>query len=198
LQGDQDLLRFAAEVEDPGWSAEAFAPAAEPGVWELGSGLGSGGDVLRVAPSAQAFEARYGGAAATRVVRAQTELVLQSFNPPLLVDDSVFFGMLLQHAEDPAQAVGIQINLVEPDVIRLSLVSGDEITPVSQRARDSRPLRIRIDRNLANQAVQVLVNDQPFGPQVPFVDAETPVLPVLYVHDGGVIVYVTAWEVRLQ
>jgi len=24
------------------------------------------------------------------------------------------------------------------------------------------------------------------------------VLPVLYVHDGGVIVYVTAWEVRLQ
>ncbi len=198
LQGDQDLLRFAAEVEDPGWSAEAFAPAAEPGVWELGSGLGSGGDVLRVAPSAQAFEARYGGAAATRVVRAQTELVLQSFNPPLLVDDSVFFGMLLQHAEDPAQAVGIQINLVEPDVIRLSLVSGDEITPVSQRARDSRPLRIRIDRNLANQAVQVLVNDQPFGPPVPFVDAETPVLPVLYVHDGGVIVYVTAWEVRLQ
>ena len=44
---------------------------------------------------------------------------LITFNPPLLIDNQVFFGMMLQPVNDPARSVGAQIQVPEAGVFNL-------------------------------------------------------------------------------
>jgi hypothetical protein len=42
------------------------------------------------------------------------------------------------------------------------------------------------------------VNDEQVGPPLDFAGHDNPVIPVLYVHAGGVIVHVDRWKVTLR
>ncbi|MBW4437124.1 MAG: hypothetical protein KME04_08315 [Pleurocapsa minor GSE-CHR-MK-17-07R] len=203
LRGQQDLLALAAQLVSPSWDVEAFSPVtAGSDNWRLGTGGGAlgEGDTLFVGPEAAFLTGLYGLNAPSRIIRMDALLDLQTFNPPLVVDDAVYFGVLLQSVDDPAQRVGVRVQIQgsQGELIQLSLQNGDTLTTVSQRARTDDPLRVEIVRNLTNDTVQVLVNRQPLGNPVAFVGDDVPVVPVLFVHNGGVIVYVDEWSVTLR
>ena len=198
LQGEQALLdgpanEVSAFLGDPAH----FIPAQDAAQWRLGVGEGSGGELLTVAPTVARLDARYGGDAAQRVVRTQADLDLITFNPPLLVDNDVYFGLALQAASNPALTAGLQVELASPGVLRLSLREGDTVTAVSQRTQGG-PLDVRLERDLDAETVRVLVNGQPLGAAIPFVGGGEAVVPLLYVHDGGVIAHVADWSVTLR
>jgi hypothetical protein len=105
---------------------------------------------------------------------------------------------LLQNGDNPEQKVGLHVRLVQPGVLSLGQRSGDEITPISQQAVSVYVVRIRLDRDLASGKVVMAVNGQQLGQSLDFVNDDTPVLPVLYVKNSGVIVSVTRWSVALR
>jgi hypothetical protein len=160
-------------------------------------GEGGGGELLVVAPSAGTLAERFGADAPARVVRTQAELQLVTYNPPLLVDNDVYFGLLLQSVNNPARTAGLQVELAETGVIRLSQREGDTVTAVSQRTQGG-ALSVRLERDLDAGTVRVFVNGQPLGGPIPFVAGDEPIVPLLYVHDGGVIAYVADWSVTLR
>lgn len=199
LQGEQPLLRGEpGEVSAFLGSPAHFIPALDPEQWRLGEGgAGSGGELLTVAPTAAGLGERYGADAAARLVRTQANLELITYNPPLIVDQDVYFGLLLMSADNPALTAGLQINLVSPDIIQLSQRQGDRVTPISQRTRGT-ALAVRLERDLDAEVVRVFVNGQPLGGSIPFVDGREPVVPLLYIHDGGVIAHVEDWSLTLR
>jgi hypothetical protein len=160
-------------------------------------GEGGGGELLAVAPSSEGLLDRYGTEAPSRVVRTQADMQLITFNPPLLVDNDVYFGLVLQSVANPALTAGLQIELAEPGVLRLSQREGDTVTAVSQRTQGA-PLNVRLERDLDAETVRIFVNGQPLGDPIPFVGADEPVVPLLYVHDGGVIAHVSDWTMTLR
>lgn len=123
---------------------------------------------------------------------------LVTYNPPLLVDDAVYFGLLLQSETDPDVSAGLQVNLVDQGSIRLSQRVGETLDARSQRSDDASSLRIRLERDLSAGTVIVFVDNQQVGNPIPFTDASDPVVPVLYVYNGGVIVYVQNWSIALR
>lgn len=198
LQGQQALLsgpdsEVMAFFGDPAH----FVPAQEPGQWRLGTGEGAGGELLVVAPTAAGLIDRFGADAPGRVVRTQADLRLVTYNPPLLVDDDVYFGLLLQSVNNPARTAGLQIGLAEAGIIRLSQRDGDTVTAVSQRTQGG-ALSVRLERDLDAATVLIYVNGQPLGGSIPFVGGDEPVVPLLYVHDGGVIAHVADWSLTLR
>ncbi|MFN8378006.1 MAG: hypothetical protein U0452_04980 [Anaerolineae bacterium] len=198
LQGPQNLL--AGSPEDVAaflGNPAHFIPAQTPGQWRLGVGEGSGGELLTVGPTEAELVARYGDDAAGRAVRTEADLEFITFNPPLLVDDDVYFGLLFQSVNNPALTAGLQIDLAEPGVLRLSQREGDTVTAISQRTQGP-ALDVRLERDLDAETVRVLVNGQPLGAPIPFVGGDEPVVPLLYVHDGGVIAHVADWSVTLR
>lgn len=201
LQGRQDLLALAALQPTPLWDEQAFYPQ-EGGYWRLGTeavyAAQSETDTLVISPPAALLNTAYGNTASDRIVRVEAQLLLITYNPPLLVNQDVYFGVLLQDAADPTNNVGIEIMETERGVTRLSRIEDDAPTVVSQRAESATNLRVRIDRDLTAGTAIIYVNDAPLGAPIPFVNADTPILPALFIHDGDVVVHVTSWTVTLR
>ncbi|MFQ3568481.1 MAG: hypothetical protein SNJ59_15945 [Aggregatilineales bacterium] len=199
LQGPQNLLALAANLEDPAWSEEAFSAASDNSFWRLGMGMPSGeGDQIIIAFDPDTLEWVYGNNAAARVARMEADLSLVTYNPPLLIDNNVYFGVLLADANNPANSAGLQIEVMQPGVIKLSQRSDDTLITISQRSDSAAGMRVRLDRSLNDGTVTVYLNNQPLGAPIPFVGADVPVMPLLYVHDGGVIVHVNSWSITLR
>lgn len=179
------------------WNSEQFAPGEEDGVWRLGVGSLTEGGTIFIAPPTDVFESTYGNDPANRITVAEAELSLIVYNPPLLAEDGVYFGLLLQSADDPTISAGLQINKVNLSSIRLSQRTGETLENISQRSDDARNLRIRLERNPDAGTITVYVDNQQLGNPIPFAGDE-PVIPVLYVRQGGVIVHVLNWTVTLR
>jgi hypothetical protein len=198
LQGAQNLLALAASQPAPQWDAEQFAPGEDGDFWRLGVGSFTEGGTIFIAPSAEVLEGAYGNDAATRITRTEAELSLIVYNPPLLAEDAVYFGLLLQSADDSAVTAGLQVNLVNLGSIRLSQRVGETLEGISQRSDDARNVRIRLERDFDAETIVVYVENQQLGNPIPFAGSDDPVVPVLYVRQGGVIVHVLSWSIALR
>jgi hypothetical protein len=151
-----------------------------------------------MAPPVDVLERAYGNDPTARIMETEAELSLTVYNPPLLAEDAVYFGLLLQNENDPGESAGLQVNLVDLGSIRLSQRVGGTLETISQRSDDARDLRIRLERDLDAETVVVYVNNQQLGNPIPFTGSGDPVVPVLYVREGGVIVYVLSWSITLR
>ncbi|MCC6805225.1 MAG: hypothetical protein IT319_20265, partial [Anaerolineae bacterium] len=199
LRGDQDLFRAVNSMNAPGWSADEFSFDTEDGYWRLGTGAAvPGGTVIEIPIPQPVLEAMYGNNAADRIVSVEAELELVTFNPPLLIDNLVFFGMMLKPINNPSRAVGAQVQIPEAGVLNIGQRIGDSVTISMQRSVGSQIARIRLVRDLNGNLIVVYVNDEQVGPPLQFAGRDNPVIPVLYVHAGGVIVHVNRWRVTLQ
>ncbi len=197
--GEQDMLTFVAGI-DPFWDSEYFSFQIEDNLsfWRLGSGALAGDGIVLIQPPADLLNVRYGNDAPTRIVRVEATISLITYNPPLLVDDEIYFGVLLQQGENPADVAGVQLNLVEPGILNLGQRIGGTVDVVGQRAYTiGNPLRIRLERNFANENIIVYVENTPVGQPIPFAGGDIAVFPALYVHEGGVIVHVSEWTITL-
>lgn len=200
LQGRQNLLTLLAEQASAGalpWPAEVFAPDAADGTWKLGrSGVGDGSRI-EVGFSPEMLDAAYGNRAASRIRRMEVTLVLSDYNPPLLLEDAVWFGAILQAAGDPDAAAGVRLRLVQPGVINLSRHRGAELRAIGQRTLNAVVAQLRLERDVDTGTVRVFFNDEALGEPVPMLPGQA-LQPLLYVRGGGVIVSVTAWQLTLH
>ncbi|MFN8563454.1 MAG: hypothetical protein U0703_17975 [Anaerolineae bacterium] len=199
LHGDQDLFRAVNAMTAPNWTTDEFFYDDEGNFWRLGIGAAVPGDSTIEIPIPQPMlEAIYGSDAADRIVSVETEMTLITFNPPLLVDNQVFFGMMLKPINNPASAVGAQIEIPETGVLNIGQRIGDTVTITMQRSVSAQTARIRLVRDLSGNLIVVYVNDEQVGSPLNFSGQNNPVIPVLYVHAGGVIVHVDHWRVTLR
>ncbi len=199
LQGAQDLFvlfdRLGAAMP---WEAEQFSMSADGVYWRLGVGAQTGGDTIFLPLPADMLEAYYGNSAASRIRSVEATLTLLSYNPPLLLDNNVYFGLLLQEADDPASVAGVQVSLAQAGVINLAQRVGEEVRNLSQRAVGAVTVRVRLERDPVNGDILTFINGEQLGQAVSLAAADTPLLPVLFVKDGGVIVSVTDWTLNLR
>lgn len=180
------------------WDEEQFARDGDGDFWRLGTGSFMEEGTITIAPDAALLDRAYGNSAASRIVRTEAELSLVTWNPPLLAEDAVYFGVLLQSADDPNLSAGLQVNLVDLGIIRLSAREGESVTQRNERSDPAANLRIRLERNLDTQEMTVYVNNQQLGIPISFPAGDGPVVPVLFVHSGGVIVHVHSWSLTLS
>jgi hypothetical protein len=196
LQGEQDLLAVLNRLTAYPWDSEQFSPGGD--FWRLGIGEDTGGDMLVITLPADLLETYFGNNAATRIRRVEAELTLTTFNPELLATNEVYFGVSLQSANDLDQTAGLHVQMVQPGILNLGLRAGDEVQVISQRSVNAMIARVRLERDEANGEITVFFNGEPLGDPLPFVGPEAPVLPALFVKEGGVIVSVTEWTVTLR
>ncbi|MAU13208.1 MAG: hypothetical protein CL607_25550 [Anaerolineaceae bacterium] len=196
LRDVQDVLAMLGSTDDVTFDPAVFFE--QDTNWRLGAAQSTGGDDLFISPSAGLMESTYGNNAVGRVLRTEVTMALRTINPAVAQDDDIYFGLLLASADD-GNVTGIRINVVSDTVIDAHQVLNDRIVFANRRPSDPNlGVRLRIDRDLVTGQIIIYVNDDPLGQPYDFFPAGTPVVPMLFVHDGGVIVGVTNWTVTLS
>lgn len=195
VQGRQDLLVLLAETTNLPYNPELFAPIE--GGWRMGIGSATGGDILYIRPPVDLLEERYGNNAVSRILSAEAELTLRTFNPSVVGSEDVFFGLLFESVEDGNNA-GIQVQVAGTNVVNLRQVQNNDTRFINQRSVNVVIARLRLDRDRVTGAVTVYFNDAPLGDTIAFISPDSAVLPVLFVKEGGVVVGVTDWRIVLR
>jgi len=190
LTGEQNLLPVAAALGSP----EMFTLGQDGTYWRMGTGSPSTNEVYTLAIPAEILDIRFGGRPAGRITSVQVEIELATWNPPLVLDDDVYFGVVLMPASDPARAVGVQLNLVENEVFNIARRSGNQVNVNAQRGLNGNTARIRLQRDGA--AVAIYVNNEQIGDPITLTDDE--VIPAVYVKEGGVVIYLRNWSLTLR
>ncbi|MCC6894039.1 MAG: hypothetical protein IT321_14545 [Anaerolineae bacterium] len=202
LQGPLNLLTTFDTMPSVPWDSNAFfkVTALDNAYWRLGSETEGDDETLYLTIPRELLETYYGNNAATRIRRVEVELSLTTFNPAAVSPEQVYFGAELQSATDPTQSAGVNVQLVQPGVIKLGQRVGETVTNFSNQAVNVVVVRVRLERDATTGAITVYANGAQLGQPIPFVSADAPVLPVLFVKSGGVIVSVTGsgWVVTLR
>ena len=202
LTGEQDLLVAAGGAgDDVPWTAAQFAQPSPDAVWRLGvadaEGDGSG-EVVVVPMPPGVLEAFYGDDASQRIRAIEATLALTTFDQSLVGEQQVFFGAILASAADPQQTIGVQVQLNQPGVINLGQREGSIVRMISQRSVTAPVVNIRLTRDPITGVVTTYYNGEQLGQPVLFIPPDEPVVPVLFVRNGGIIVSVSEWTVTLE
>jgi serine/threonine protein kinase len=195
IQGTVDLLALFSQTSDLPFNPEFFTPI-ENG-YRLGIGEASTGDILQIAPSADLLEANYGNNAVSRIRRVDAEMTLRTFNPSVVSAEDVYFGMLLESTAD-GNNIGLRVQVVSPTVINIYAVSNNETRFLSQKSVNAVIVRLRIERDVTSGDVSLYYNDELLDEPLVFLASDAPLLPSVFVHNGGVVVGVNTWRVTLR
>jgi serine/threonine protein kinase len=201
LQGTQDLLDLFSRLPQFPWSSDQFSltNTLNGAYWRLGVGSSDSPDATLYLPMpADLLETYYGNNAAARIRRTEATLSLLTFNPTLLDSKDVYFGLLLQSVDDPKRVAGIHVEVAQANVINLAQRSGDAVNYISQKSVNTVIVRIRLERDPSDGKVTVFYNDAQLGKPIDFLRPDAPVIPVLFVKNGGVIISVTGWKIALR
>lgn len=202
LQGPLNLLTTFDTMQSVPWDTNTFfkVTALDNSYWRLGSEAVGDDETLYLPIPASLLETYYGNNAASRIRRVEVELTLTTFNPAAVSPEQVYFGAELQAAADSSQTAGVNVQLVQPGVIKLGQRVGETVTNFSNQAVNVVVVRVRLERDPATGAITAFANGAQLGQPIPFVSADAPVLPVLFVKSGGVIVSVTGsgWVITLR
>ena len=130
----------------------------------------------------------FGPDAAIRLRRLEVTLSLRDYDPALLAAGQVYFGLGLQGADE--SSVAVQAQLVRADAINIGARVGDEF-----RARMTVPINdgrvvLALER-LDDGNVVLEMGGQPVGSPRFLTAPNAPVMPYLFVPQGGVVVAVT-------
>lgn len=205
--GELDVLRLMERLPSENEAAVFWdvqrAEFAED-FWRVGIGSATAEDNYTLLPPAATFAEYFGEDAATRVIVTEAEVALATFNPVLLENgEGVSFGLMLVPASSAApmtDGAGIYIEVVQPAVLNIGTQEGGTTEVDVQRSVNSVIVRMRLERT-SEGTVTVSFNGEEIGEAVQprgSVDPSVPVLPALYMKDGGVILNVTEWTVTLQ
>ncbi|MBE2268145.1 MAG: hypothetical protein IAE80_07910, partial [Anaerolinea sp.] len=190
LRGEQNLLPSALLAANP----ELYTLGQDGTYWRMGVGSPSTNPVYTLALPADMLDTTFGNNAASRITSVEALIELATWNPPLVLDNAVYFGVMLQAVDDPAQMVGVQLNLISDGVFNIAQRVGDDVTLIAQRSLNGNQARIRLTRD--NNLVALYVNNEQIGAALELDQPE--VLPAIYVKEGGVIIHIRAWEVILR
>ena len=111
------------------------------------------------------LEALYGNNAADRITSVEADMELVTFNPPLLIDNQVYFGLMLQPVNDPdAGRSARRFRWQQAGVFNIGQRVGSTVTITMQRSVGAQVAQIRLERDLRNNALAVYVNNEQVGP----------------------------------
>lgn len=206
--GEVDILGLMSRLpqENPNaifWDTERLSVDGE--TWRMGIGSDTEQVAYTLITPPDWVAAYMGDAAANRLAVFEVTLSLATFNPALLSgEDGVFFGAMLVPADaaDNAFALGsgLQVDVVQPGVVNIGTRADGDVDVVSQRALSAVIVRVRLERR-PDGSVQTFFNGEPLGiAAIPpgGGDPNTPLLPAIFVTDGGVILNITDWSVTLR
>lgn len=197
LQGWQDLLAIAARAEPFPWQREVFELDAT-GSWRLGTGITSDEPDIEITFPTDLMDTYYGNSAPSRIRRSEATLALTTYLPDLLTDNQVYFGMLFQNADEPAQNAGMYVELVGTNVVNLWQRVNGENTFIRQVSLNVITPTLRLERDAISGGIVAFFNNVQVGNPMPFATPEANIQPVLFVQNGGVIINVTDWRVNLR
>ncbi len=203
LQGEQNLIALLPRLaaEEMLWDAEQFGLSAEASYWRLGVGGQTPGDEIRIRLSAAVLDRYYGADAASRLRRVEARVSLLTADP-LLPPEDVYFGLMLVPADGAGevgmQAVGAQVQIATLQAINLYQRLDADETFISQQSVNQVLGRLRVDRDLSTGVVITYFNGVQIGQTLTLSDPDAPLVPVLYIRDGGVVASVTDWTVTLR
>lgn len=196
LRGSQNLLDLYRDHQTtPFWNENLFIIQDES--WRLGVGTETEGETIYFFPPRNILNQTFGNDAASRITRVEADLLLRTFNPAVVSNEEVYFGLLFQSVSDGNNA-GVQIQAVQPTVINLGQIVNNEVDFISQRSVNAVIARLRLDRDPVTGAVTAFFNDATVGAPIDFLPPDAPVVPVIFVKDGGVIIGVTSWRITLR
>jgi len=196
VRGSVSLLEeYGRAQDDPFWNENLFI--LQDGSWRLGVGSETEGETIFFFPPDELLEETYGNDAPTRITRIEAELTLRTFNPAIVEAEDVYFGIMFQSLDD-SQNAGIQIQAIQSSVINLALYTDNNANFVSQRSVNAVIARLRLDRDVETGNVIAFFNDSQIGESMEFIDPDAPIVPVVFVKDGGVIIGVSSWRVTLN
>jgi hypothetical protein len=197
LQGTQDLLARLSTLPESEitWTAAQFSPETRDEYWRF-SGVGdTGSEEVTVGLSGATLNGLYGNNAATRIRRAEAVMTLLTLNPEIPTEQ-IYFGMVLRAAD--GSEVGIYVQAQSLNTVNIYQRVNGQTTFVVQQAVNVVRANIRLDRDPNTGAVTTYLNNNPIGQPVILGGANAPVLPTLFVHDGGLVIGVTDWNISLQ
>ncbi|MCU0496357.1 MAG: hypothetical protein MUF87_03280 [Anaerolineae bacterium] len=201
LQGAQNLLELIPnlQTDEITWTPEQFSLGTRGEFWRLGEGGDTPGSEIQIFYGPEVFNRFYGNNAPSRLRWTQATMSLLTANPTLPAEE-VYFGLGLRHADQEALQVGLYIQVQSLTVINVYQRIGDEgeLTFVSQQAVNFVTARLRLDRDLNSGNITLTLNGNPIGNPIPLGTGDAPLLPMLFVQDGGVVVSVTDWQVNLR
>lgn len=165
--------------------------------WRFGAAQNMGGENIYISPTSEQLERIYGNNAAVRLRRTEATMALRTINPAVAGDEDIYFGLLLASTTD-GNVAGIRISVVSDTVIDVQKVLNNETTFVNRRPIDPRTgVRLRVDREPTTGQITIYINDEPLGQPFDFLAPDAAVTPMLFVHDGGVILGITTWQITL-
>jgi serine/threonine protein kinase len=199
LQGWQNLITLAEEQPTNTWDTEKFAPADDvAGAWRLGVGEIVSNDDFTVTFDPELLNITYGNDAASRIRRVEATFSLITYDPRLVDQEAVYFGVMLQSVNRPELKVGLHIQVVNLTTLNLWLQNGDERTFILQRSVNSINPRLRLERDDTTGYVTAFLDDFQVGEPMVFVAPEAFVTPAVYVRDGGVLLNLLNWRMWLR
>ena len=190
VRGTQNvLLALEQAVAVYPWPETWFQPGDVAGEWLLGMRQATAGpDLLQITLPPDLLAQMFGPDAAICLRRLEVTLSLRDYDPALLAAGQVYFGLGLQGADE--SSVAVQAQLVRADAINIGARVGDEF-----RARMTVPINdgrvvLALER-LDDGNVVLEMGDQPVGSPRFLTAPNAPVMPYLFVPQGGVVVAVT-------
>lgn len=196
LQGWQNLLTLASNQPANTWDSEKFA--VYDGTWRLGVGEIVSNDDFIVTFPPDVLNTTYGNDAPSRIQRVEATFSLITYDPRLLSNDAVYFGVMMQSVNNPDLRVGIHIQVVNLTTINFWLQNGDERTFILQRSVNSINPRLRLERDSTTGYVTAFWDDFQIGERMVFVAPEAAIQPVIYVRDGGMLLNLLNWRIWLR
>lgn len=196
LQGWQNLLALATNQPPNTWDTEKFAPSDN--IWRFGVGEIVTSDDFTVTFDPDVLNIAYGNDAPARIQRVEATFSLITYDPRLLTDEAVYFGVMMQSVNDPDLRVGLHIQVVNLTTINFWLQNGDERTFILQRSVNSINPRLRLERDNTTGYVTAFWDDFQIGEPMVFLAPEAAIQPVIYVRDGGVLLNLLNWRVWLR
>lgn len=196
LQGWQNLLTLATNQPPDTWDTEKFAPSDS--AWRFGVGEIVSNDDFRVTFAPDVLNVAYGNDAPARIQRLEATFSLITYDPRLLANEAVYFGVMMQSVNNPDLRVGLHIQVVNLTTINLWLQNGDERTFVLQRSVNNINPRLRLERDNITGYVTAFWDDFQIGERMVFVAPEAAIQPVIYVRDGGVLLNLLNWRIWLR
>ena len=197
LHGQQNILLALEQYASiyP-WPEAWFRPGDLSGGWQLGlREQGIGEDVLRVVLPEDLLSQIFGEDAAIRLRRVQVTLRLREYEPALVSEGRVYFGLGLQGADE--SRVAVQVQMVREDAINVGARVGDQF-----RARSTLPVNeVRVELALVRYddgTVDLLFEGQPIDSPRFLTAPNAPVMPFLFVQQGGVVIAVTDLIAELE
>ncbi|MFZ4828950.1 MAG: hypothetical protein ACOYLB_16495, partial [Phototrophicaceae bacterium] len=207
IQGEVQVFDLVERIQQenltpPFWDVNRFIP--EGTGWRFGMGATSDQAIYALAIPPDVLASYYGETATTRLDALEITTALTTFNPTLLATDEVFYGILLAPLDEAgmvnlAQAVGIQINVIDAGIVNIAQRNGEDLTVISQRSIGAVITRLRLDVIDESGAIRAQLNGAPIGADMsPIYGDSRPIVPVIYVKDGGVILNISEWRMSFR